>query len=182
LDLDVVVFIEVTHASANSHQLLCHLQRAGRGPANSQEDTHIWALPGGHAEPGESFEDAATREALEETGYHVVIEHLVGEYWRPQLANGRGDILRVFACRVSGGDASLHGWESLAVRWFPIDALPWPTFRWARRHVRDAVNYAGIPFQREQRFSPEHLVLLRCSVAVRRLRNRLLGKPSGPQL
>lgn len=36
--------------------------------------------PAGHLEPGESLIEAAARETLEETGWEVVISHLVGVY------------------------------------------------------------------------------------------------------
>jgi len=34
----------------------------------------FWCLPGGHVDEGESFEQAAIREAWEESGYHVNLE------------------------------------------------------------------------------------------------------------
>ncbi|MEI7968107.1 MAG: NUDIX hydrolase [Betaproteobacteria bacterium] len=45
--------------------------------------------PAGHLEPGESIPEAAVRETLEETGYSVAIDHLVGIY---RWENSRTDI------------------------------------------------------------------------------------------
>lgn len=36
-----------------------------------------WELPGGHAEPGETFEEAAARETLEETGVSIEVAGLL---------------------------------------------------------------------------------------------------------
>lgn len=42
-----------------------------------------WALPGGFVDYGECVEDAAIREALEETSINVRLEKLVGVYSEP---------------------------------------------------------------------------------------------------
>ncbi|RLI39304.1 NUDIX hydrolase, partial [Candidatus Bathyarchaeota archaeon] len=54
------------------------LVRRGREPFKG-----MWALPGGFIEYGERAEEAAVREAEEETGLKVRVEGLVGVYSRP---------------------------------------------------------------------------------------------------
>lgn len=45
-----------------------------------EDRTHepLWTLPGGGMEPGEQADETALRETLEETGYSVAIEDLLG--------------------------------------------------------------------------------------------------------
>lgn len=38
----------------------------------------LWSLPGGGMEPGEQADETALRETLEETGYSVAIEDILG--------------------------------------------------------------------------------------------------------
>jgi 8-oxo-dGTP pyrophosphatase MutT (NUDIX family) len=137
-----------------------------------REDAHIWALPAGRCEPGETYEQTAVREVREETGYEIELERVVGDYWRPQMPHG-GDEMRVYVGHVTGGDPSAHDWESLDVRWFPLDALPRWLFRFSAEHIQDAVADSRAPFQREQRFSGAEAALLACFLAYRRVRNRL---------
>jgi 8-oxo-dGTP pyrophosphatase MutT (NUDIX family) len=125
-----------------------------------RQDARIWALPGGG------------REAREETGYNVKLERLVGEYWRPQYPNG-GDRLLVFRARVLGGNPSQHDWESLDVRWFPLDKLPkilWPL---AREHIQDALANSQEPVRKEQTLSGIWRGFATCIFALRKVRNRI---------
>ncbi|MBN1937243.1 MAG: NUDIX domain-containing protein [Anaerolineae bacterium] len=140
-----------------------------------REDARLWALPAGRLEPGETFEQAAIREAREETGYEIELERLVGEYWRPQFPHG-GDRQRVFAGRVVGGNPSEHDWESLEVKWFPLSALPRRLFRFSGEHIQDACAHSKTPFEKEQRFSRPETVFLSCFFLWRRVRNLLLGR------
>ena len=48
-----------------------------------REDFHVWCMPGGRVELGESLSEAAMRETLEETNIHVQLDYLVGSYSRP---------------------------------------------------------------------------------------------------
>jgi len=145
-----------------------------------REDARIWALPAGHVEPGEAYEQAAVREAREETGYEIELDRLVGEYWRPQFPHG-GNTQYVFAGHVTGGDPAQHDWESVAVRWFPLDTLPWRLFPFSREHIEDACTHTATPVKKEQRLPKAQLLLLNCFMVYRRIRNKLRARTyTGP--
>ncbi len=57
-----------------------------------------WSLPKGHLEPGESFEDAALREVLEETGLRCALgEELPSAHYE---VNGRPKVVRWWRMHV----------------------------------------------------------------------------------
>lgn len=74
----------------------------------------VWALPGGTVEPGETAEQAAVRETLEETGLGVEAVRLLGERVHPDT----GRLIAYVACTVRGGTArAASAREVSAIAW-----------------------------------------------------------------
>lgn len=61
-----------------------------------------WAIPGGFIEYGESCEQAAIREAKEETGLNVKIIRQLGTYSDPKRDSRLHTISTVFLCKAKG--------------------------------------------------------------------------------
>jgi ADP-ribose pyrophosphatase YjhB (NUDIX family) len=80
-----------------------------------------WTFPGGFLEIGESAEDGARRETLEEVGLDVEPSRLVGVYTRQQV----GIVLVAYAGEAATDDAVVGDFESSEVRWFAADEIPW---------------------------------------------------------
>ena len=79
--------------------------REGRILLVRRSDDGLWCLPCGWVEPNESPEEAAVREAREETGLEVQSQQLVGVFTRkPNVGFGpHSAIAIVYLCDVVGG-------------------------------------------------------------------------------
>jgi len=77
------------------------LIRRGSDPFEGQ-----WALPGGFVEVGETVEEAAVREAAEETGLAVELALLVGVYSDPERDPRGHNVSVAFLARVLSGQLS----------------------------------------------------------------------------
>ncbi|HLB23174.1 MAG TPA: NUDIX hydrolase [Dehalococcoidia bacterium] len=80
-----------------------------------------WTFPGGFLEFGESPADGAVRETKEEVGLDVSLTALHGVYARTDV----GIVLVVYRGTSESDDAYVGDFESMAVRWYAIDELPW---------------------------------------------------------
>src|SRR5215218_10435086 len=74
----------------------------GRILLTQREDSAAWCLPGGAVEDAESLEQAAAREASEETGLQVQVTRLVGMYSQTHWHHG-GHHFALFAAAPIGG-------------------------------------------------------------------------------
>ncbi|HEY3175501.1 MAG TPA: NUDIX hydrolase [Candidatus Polarisedimenticolia bacterium] len=83
---------------------------------------HGWALPGGYVDYGESVEQAAVREALEETGLSVKLERLFHVYSDP-ARDPRGHTVTVVFVGEADGQP-VGGDDAADARFFDIGALP----------------------------------------------------------
>lgn len=81
-----------------------------------------WVFPGGFVEWGETTEQAAAREAREETGVSVEIGPVLGVYNRV----GPGVVIVVYHGQTDGANAA-PGREALELAWFTPAQLPWST-------------------------------------------------------
>lgn len=84
----------------------------------------LWSIPGGHVDEGESFEQAAIREAMEESGYQVELEK---EIYSTAISNteykgSQGDSeqvdLKVFKASITGGELKIDD-QALDLKWMP---------------------------------------------------------------
>jgi 8-oxo-dGTP diphosphatase len=79
----------------------------------------LWSMPGGYVDRGEVVEEAAVREAREETGLEVEIELLVGLFSEP----GHPVMVAAYVAREVGGCLK-PGPETLEAGFFSPDDLP----------------------------------------------------------
>lgn len=141
-----------------------------------REDFRVWGAPGGGMEQGETPEQAAIREAREETGFITQIDGLLGDYTYPRRRRGADDTQRVFIGHVIGGKAEDHGWESVAVAWFELERLPRNTIRFTRLYLDDFLSGA-YPITKSVRLPAWYAALLGGLIWLRNVRNRMTGKP-----
>ena len=108
---------------------------AVRGPEGQlllvrRRDCGTWELPGGQVDVGETAEDAAVRETLEEAGVSVVVTGMVGLFTDPghvvRSASGtvRQQFVVVFHARAVAGTPHGDAHETSEAAWVELSRLP----------------------------------------------------------
>ncbi|HEY7797147.1 MAG TPA: NUDIX hydrolase [Hyphomonadaceae bacterium] len=104
----------------------------------------LWTLPAGFLELGESVEEGARREAMEEACAELELEAMLGVYSIPRI----GQVQIFFRARLlnqpspgpESTDVMLAGWDDI-----PWKELAFPSVHWALRHYRETRGRTGFP-------------------------------------
>jgi len=98
----------------------------------------FWTIPAGYMELGETVEEAARREAFEEACAEIAIEGVLAIYSIARI----GQVQVLFRAHLATPGIAA-GEESLEVRFFDWDEIPWddlafPSVHWVLRAWREA--------------------------------------------
>ena len=95
---------------------ICLIERHQKGKS-------LWCLPKGHVEQGESFEQAALREILEETGITGEIVKPLGQiaysFFDLEVCKKVSKTVHFFSVRYLSGDLVSDDVEVIRAKWFP---------------------------------------------------------------
>lgn len=98
-----------------------------------------WALPGGFVDYGETLEEAAIREAKEETNLEVELLYLLGCYSDPERDPRFHTITTVFVAKGKGEPRAKD--DAKQVKLFKLEEIPWDELVFDHAKIlRDYIN------------------------------------------
>lgn len=107
-------------------------------------DNHLWAMPGGQMEVGESPAEAVVREAYEETGIRCTPKALTGVYdsriWDEGLAQHVYKFTFWCEPQEQQGNEPFDAAETLETGWFAFEDLPQDLYPGHYKRISDAYN------------------------------------------
>jgi ADP-ribose pyrophosphatase YjhB (NUDIX family) len=109
-----------------------------------RSDNHLWSMPAGQMEVGETPAEAVVRETLEETGVRCIPKALVGVYDSRRW--DRGMLHHVykftFLCEPLEGQNNepFDPHETLEIGWFPENKLPTDLYEGHYKRIADSYN------------------------------------------
>ena len=102
----------------------------GRVLLGLRGDNHLWGIPAGQMELGETPAGTVVRETYEEVGLHIRPTQLIGVHTGPDAfqvypdGNQAQIVSARFRAEVIGGQLKADGDETLDVGWFELEQLP----------------------------------------------------------
>ncbi len=114
-----------------------------------------WTIPAGFLEEGESSEEGARREAMEEASAEIELDAILAVYDIPRISQ----VQIMFRGTLVSDDVH-PGPESEVVELFPFEHIPWddlafPSVGWALEHHRRVVGVRSFPpFRTPETFDP----------------------------
>lgn len=104
-----------------------------------------WALPGGFVDYGETVENAAVREAKEETGLDVTLTGLVGVYSDPARDPRGHTVSTVFTAQAADAACLAGGDDAETAAFFPLGSLPEDIMFDHRKIIDDFMRKGMVP-------------------------------------
>ena len=109
-----------------------------------------WTLPAGYMEEGESVEDAAMREALEEANAVIKIDNLLALYSVARISQVqimyRAELVSDISPGIESLEVKLFDWKDIPWRELAFPTVVWALTHYAQtRHLEHFVPFANPP-------------------------------------